>query len=115
MRENLIPDFAARKRALGGNPQINVRFTAEWQARLDELAREGEGGATLIKDWLYPLLSGSVTCERNDAGRVIAITGHDANGKKVTIRCDGKPAVKLSQPLPDAPQRGRPRKSPEGG
>lgn len=110
MVAKLITDFAARKAAVGGNPQINVRMDAEWQERLASLLREDEGAATFIKDVLRPVLDGVVTLARNDAGKVIAIEGRDAKGKRVTIRCDAAPLVDGRQPLADAPQRGRPKK-----
>ena len=104
-------DIRKRMQSLGGNPQVNVRLNAEWQERLEALAREDEGAATLIKDWLYPLLAQIVTIERSDAGKVLSITGLDADGKKVTLRCDGPPVVKRAKPLGDSQQRGRPKKA----
>lgn len=99
-----------RRRLLGGNPQTNVRLTADWQSRLDALLREDEGAATLIKEWLRPLLAQVVSIDRDEAGKVVSITGRDKRGKLTTIRCDGKPLTEDAKPLADAPTRGRPKK-----
>lgn len=43
---------------------------------------------------------------------MVAITGLDADGQRVTIRCDGKPVVRGAKLLTDLPRRGRPPKKP---
>lgn len=101
------------RRRMGGNPQINFRLPADWAAGLDASISEADDSATdLVKAWLRPLAAGHVMLERDEAGKVLSITGKDARGKLVTIRCDREPFVENAEPLTDAPKRGRPRKPP---